>query len=118
MKKILFLLVGIAIAITASAQRVLLVNAPEQLPCSVLTSCVDTACVIKSAEFFELSSDYTEVRLILDNDTRLVYAIPMRFDSVLDLHLNQKWVMWKHGYISRKQFCEYKHKYNRIRSDC
>lgn len=118
MKKILFLLVGMAIAVAASAQRVLVVHTPEQLHYSVSNQCVDTTCTLRFAEFFELSSEYTEVRLFLSNSTPIVYVIPMRFDTVLDLHLNQKWVIWKHGYISRRQFCKYKRDYNKIRSNC
>lgn len=118
MKKILFLLVGIAIAIAASAQRTLVVQTPEQLHYSVLIPCADTTCVIDSVKFSELSFEQTEARLFLSNGMLIVYVITMQFDTILDLHLNQKWVIWKHGYISRRQFCKYKREYNKIRSNC
>lgn len=118
MKKILFLLVVMAIAIAASAQRTLVVHTPEQVHYSVFIPCADTACVIDSVKFSELSFEHTEARLFLSNGMHIVYVIPMLFDTVLDLHMNQKWVIWKHGYISHRQFCKYKRKYNKVRSNC
>ena len=51
----------------------------------------------------EINEDSTAVQV----NTHL-YIIPMSFDCVLDVYLNVQYVIYKLGYISRKQYCAYK----------
>jgi hypothetical protein len=114
MKKILFLLVGMAIAITTSAQRSLKVQVPEQFTNWLFTT--DTAMAEVSEIFItEIAEEYTEVRFINHSGKHAIYLCNMYFDHVLDVHLNMQYVLYKLGYITRKQFCLYRKDYNKLR---
>ena len=117
MKKFLVLIVGIVIAISASAQRGLRVQVPEQFPNWLFTT--DTAMSEVSEIFItEIAEEYTEVRFINRSGKHAIYLCSMSFDHVLDVHVNMQYVLYKLGYITRKQFCSYRKDYNKLRSRC
>ncbi len=105
MKHILFLML-VLLTTNISAQRQITFTPVEHLEFSK----VDTSSVtVTEITMIELD-DSTEVIVTYNDSTCTYYHIPIYFDSAVGLYYNAQYVLYKDGYISRRQFCECKRK--------
>lgn len=113
MKKFLILIVGIVIAISASAQRSIII----ETPCSIneyIFNSDSVGDVVDYIQLIEIDHNHTQMNIV-SSSTTVYRVIQLNFDIMLDLHMNQKYILYKTGYISRKQFCSYREEYQKFR---
>lgn len=113
MKTRLFLLVAILLGTVAMhAQRSMTIVPSEQLICSVKDQ-IEPAPILQ-LQINEVDMDSTEFVVFYETGSTKYY-VPICFDTALDMFINAKWVLYKSGYISRRQFCAAKREYHELR---
>ena len=105
MKNILFLVL-VFLTTSISAQRYITFTPVEQLQFNK----VDTSSVTITEITMIESGDSTEVIVTYSDSTCAHYHMPIYFGSAIGLYYNAQYVLYKDGYISRRQFCECRRK--------
>lgn len=113
MKKFLILLVGIVIAMSASAQRSIKIETPCQIDEYIFSS-DSVGDAVNYIQLSEIDHSHTQMAIV-SLSTTVYRVIQLNFDIMLDLHMNQKYILYKTGYISRRQFCSYREEYLKLR---
>lgn len=113
MKKFLILIVGIVIAMSASAQRSIKIEIPCQIDEYIFNS-DSIGDVVDYIQLLEVDHNHTQMAIV-SSSTTVHRVIQLNFDIMLDLHMNQKYILYKTGYISRRQFCSYREEYQKLR---
>lgn len=113
MKTRFLLLIAILLGTVAMhAQRSMTIVPSEQLVCSVKDQ-IDPAPILQ-LQIAEIDMDSTEFTVFYESGS-VKYYVPICFDTALDMFINAKWVLYKSGYISRRQFCIAKREYYELR---
>jgi hypothetical protein len=109
MKNILFLVL-VFLTTNIFAQRQVTFTPVEHLEFNK----VDTSSVtITEITMIELD-DSTEVIVTYNDSTCAHYHLPIYFGSAVGLYYNAQYVLYKDGYISRRQFCECRRKCEKV----
>ena len=112
MKKILFLLCSLLITTFAFAHRC--VKMPEIKNIPIYMCDIDSINdAIQYTQIEEINEVYTSVTYITKSHS-LVFVYLLDFDAAVELYMNQKYILYKMGYISKEQFCVYKKEYKRL----
>jgi hypothetical protein len=112
MKKVLFLLIGIVITMSISAQRSIIIDQPCQIIGYVFNS-DSVGDIVDYVQLSEIDHGVTQIAVV-SALTTVYLLVQINFDIMLALHINQKYILYKTGYISRRQFCEYRKEYNKL----